>query len=337
MFALVLGLVGCQEYNLQGPSTVVATYNPPSLEVEERTDHITQVTVPAVDVLFVIDNSGSMAEEQKNLRDNFESFMRYFTDSGLDYHVGVVSTDMDNRQESGRLISDGSSRYIDNTYSAQDAVSSFRERANLGTMGSPDERGKDAAYTALTKEESATNDGFYREEAVLSIIVISDEPDYSRTVSTSEFVSWMNSLKPEDEQTWFSSIVGPKGGCATAEEGRGYLEVTRQVGGVEFSICESDYSSVLEELGMQAAGLKREFYLSVVPAPETISVSVTTEGEEDPFKDSDWTYDGVRNSVTFKSFVPDPLAVVNISYVPLEDMQAPEPTETDTGADEEAE
>lgn len=331
MFSLVIGLIACQEYNLQGPNTVVATYNPPSLEAEPRTDRITQVTVPAVDVLFVIDNSGSMAEEQKNLRDNFESFMRYFTDSGLDYHVGVVSTDMDNRQESGRLISDGSTRYIDNTSTAQAAVASFRERANLGTMGSPDERGKDAAYTALTKESSTTNAGFYREEAVLSIVVISDERDYSRNVSVAEFVSWMNSLKPEDEQTWFSSIVGPKGGCSTAEEGVGYLEVTRQVGGVDFSICESDYSSVLEELGMQAAGLKREFFLSVVPAPETISVSVTTEGEEDSFKDSEWSYDGVRNSITFQSFVPDPLAVVNITYIPLAEMEAPEAVEGDTG------
>jgi hypothetical protein len=334
MLGLVLVLAACQEYNLQGPSSVVTTYNPPSLEVAERVDHITQVTVPSVDVLFVIDNSGSMAEEQKNLRDNFESFMRYFTDSGLDYHVGVVSTDMDNRQQSGRLIADGSTRYIDNTSTAQAAAASFRERANLGTMGSPDERGKDAAYTALTTEANATNTGFYREEAVLSIIVISDERDSSRKVSVAEFVSWMSSLKPEDEQSWFSSIVGPKGGCSTAEEGVGYLEVTRQVGGVDFSICESDYSSVLEELGMQAAGLKREFFLSEVPVEDSISVSVTTEGEEDRFKDSEWSYNGVRNSVTFSSFVPDPLAVVNITYIPLADEQAPEGVEAvDTAAE----
>ncbi len=328
MFALVVALLGCQEYNLQGPNTVVTTYNPPSLEQEERTDRITQVTVPAVDVLFVVDNSGSMAEEQKNLRDNFASFMRYFTDSGLDYHVGVVSTDMDNRQESGRLIADGSTRYIDSTWEAEAAITSFRERANLGTGGSSDERGKDAAYRALTTEAEKTNAGFYREEAVLSIVVISDEHDYSRDVSVAEFVSWMNSLKREDDQTWFSSIVGPDGGCATAEEGRGYLEVTRQVGGVEFSICEPDYASVLEELGMQAAGLKREFFLSEVPIADSISVSVTTDGEEDRFKDSEWAYDGVRNSITFASFVPDPLAVVNIVYIPLAEQEAVEAVDT---------
>lgn len=330
-------LGGCQEYNLQGPESVVSTYNPPDLEVQRKEDTITQVTVPAVDVLFVVDNSGSMAEEQTNLRSNFEGFMRYFTDSGLDYHVGVVSTDMDNRQQSGKLVQDdsGADRYIDASYSAADAVASFKQRANLGTLGSADERGKDAAYTALTTEANSTNQGFYREEAVLSIVVISDEIDYSRKISNSEFISWMNSLKPEDDQTWFSAIVGPKPrGCSSANgdamAGDGYLEIVDGVGGIDYSICEEDFSSVLEELGMQAAGLKREFFLTEVPVIDTLKVSVTTDGDTRKFDESEWTYDGVRNSVTFASFVPDPLAVVNVSYEPLADAQAPEAESADT-------
>jgi len=338
-FLLVM-LVGCQEYNLQGPESVVTTYNPPDLEVERKEDHITQVTVPAVDVLFVVDNSGSMQEEQDNLRANFEGFMRYFTDSGLDYHVGVVSTDMDNRNQSGKLQLDDSSndRYIDSSYDAATAVASFKQRANLGIMGSYDERGKDAAYTALTTEANSTNSGFYREEAVLSIVVISDEIDSSRKISTQEFISWENGLKAEDDQTWFSAIVGPKprgcsSGSGNAQQGTGYLEVVEGVGGIDFSICESDYSSVLEELGMQAAGLKREFFLTEVPLEETIKVSVTTDGDTQKFEDDKWTYDGVRNSVTFSSFVPEPLAVVNISYTRLADASAPEAEVADTAAE----
>lgn len=333
---VALVLMGCQEYNLQGPESVVTTYNPPDLAVERREDHITQVTVPAVDVLFVIDNSGSMAEEQTNLRQNFDDFMRYFTDSGLDYHVGVVSTDMDDRQQSGRLIDDGSGkRYIDNSYSAEDAIASFRERAKLGINGSTTERGTDAAYAALVTLKDSVNAGFYRDDAVLSIVVISDEVNQSRNPSVQEFTAWLEALKPEDDQTWFSSIVGPRPrGCATAELGTGYLEITEAVGGIEFSICESDYSSVLEELGMQAAGLKREFFLSEVPVADSIKVTVTTDGNTKKFKDDEWTYDGVRNSITFASFVPDPLAVVNISYLPLAESHDPTATVGDSGGDD---
>ncbi|MSQ02652.1 MAG: VWA domain-containing protein [Myxococcales bacterium] len=340
--AVVLSpLAGCQEYNLQGPETVVTSYNPPDLEVSRREDRVTQVTVPAVDVLFVVDNSGSMIEEQDNLRQNFEGFMSYFTDSGLDYHVGVVSTDMDDRQQSGKLQDDDerNGRYIDNTYSGADAVASFRQRAALGTNGSSDERGKDAAYTALTTEVDNTNAGFYREDAVLSIVVISDEVDYSRKISTLEFISWMNSLKPEDDQAWFSSIVGPaprgcSSGAGNAEQGVGYLEVTDGVGGISYSICQSDYSSVLEELGMQAAGLKREFFLSEAPVPDTIAVSVNTEGDREKFADDAWTYSDTRNSITFSSYVPEPLAVVLISYETLSDAQAPERDDAEDTAGE---
>ena len=279
---LVAVLLGCVENNLVSPGSYEAQYNPPDLGMETQVDNITQVTVPAVDVLWVIDNSGSMSEEQSNLRDNFDDFMRYFTDSGLDYHVGVVSTDMDDRNESGQLIQDDSKRdrYIDTSYNGQDAVNSFKERANLGIRGSSNECGRDAAFAALTEPlVNGVNKGFYRDDAVLSIIVISDERDWSRDVSRQEFANWMTALKPEDDMTWFSAIVGPNGGCSSrngnAEEGTDYLRLVETIGGISYSICEEDWSSVLEELGMQAAGLKREFFLSLVPVEETIEVVVT--------------------------------------------------------------
>lgn len=319
--SLLLFVVACQEYNLAGPAIHEGQYNPPELGTERQTDKITQVTVPSVDVLFVVDNSGSMSEEQKSLKDNFQGFMSYFTSSDMDYHVGVVSTDMDNRNESGKLILDnsGGDRYIDSTYSSADAIASFQQRASLGTMGSSDERGKDAAYTALNNEKNATNAGFYRDDAVLSIIVISDEWDYSRNVSVSEFISWMNALKAEDDQTWFSGIIGPSPrGCSSrngdAMDGKGYTEVISAVGGIEYSICEEDWSSVLEQLGMQAAGLKREFFLSLAPVEDSIRVTVKADGEKVEFESDKYTYSSSRNSITFNSFVPDPLAVVEISY-----------------------
>jgi hypothetical protein len=339
MFVMSL-LLACQDYNLQGPAQHSGKYNPPDLASEQRVDRITQVTIPSVDVLWV-DNSCSMEEEQAALRSNFGDFMRYFTDSGLDYHVGVVSTDMDNRRQSGILVqdSDRGSRYIDTSYSSADAVASFSDRASLGTGGSSDERGKDAAFAAIVTQASTNNAGFYREDAALSIVVISDEIDYSR-MSVDEFVNWMLGLKTSEGMVSFSSIVGPAPrGCATAERGSGYLEVTEQVGGIDWSICTDDWSGMLTELGLQAAGLKREFFLSLVPVEETIVVTVEPDdgGSAIEFSATDWTYSRARNSVTFASYVPDPLSVVNITYDVLASSQAPAVEEgaEDSGANEE--
>jgi hypothetical protein len=46
-----------------------------------------------VDVLFVMDNSGSMAEEQQSVVDSFSTFLEGFTAERIDYHIGIVSTD----------------------------------------------------------------------------------------------------------------------------------------------------------------------------------------------------------------------------------------------------
>lgn len=315
---LLLGLLACgQEYDVKGDGDVGGVYNPPDPPIKEQIDKITQVTIPSVDVLWVIDNSCSMTEEQRALRDNFGDFMKYFTDSGLDYHVGVVSTDMVNRNESGKLVLDGSGRdrYIDASYDSADAISSFRDRASLGVNGSSDERGKDAAMAALTTEANSTNQGFYRDDASLSIIVISDEIDYSRTTVT-EFSNYLTSLKAgTNNVVTFSSIVGlSNNDCGTTMRGTGYLEVTQAVGGIAWSICTNDWADLLTELGLQAAGLKREFFLSLAPVEDSIEVSV-----DDPdFDNRDaWEYDPVRNSIRFESYIPAPLSTVTITYMPL--------------------
>ncbi len=325
----LLPLVGfaCVEYDLTTENDEQGTYNPPDLQNDTQTDRIVQVTVPSVDVLWIIDNSCSMEEEQRSLTQNFDAFMAYFTDSGLDFHVGVISTDMDDNNHKGSLRTDPfyGGTYIDSSFAREDALDSFTSRAYMGVNGSATERGRDAAWSALVSKRETDNAGFYREEAGLALIVISDEDDYSVMVTIDEFASWMNNLKPDPEMVTFNSIVGPNGGCPTAAEpGRDYLAVTDQVGGIDWSICTDDWSSLLTQLGMQAAGLKREFYLSQIPVAETIKVAVTEPDGlvyDDFYEGTDWSYSRSRNSVTFSEYVPDPLAEVEISYEVLESAQ----------------
>jgi hypothetical protein len=61
--------------------TVVDSHN---FTVEER----------AIDVLFVVDNSGSMSGEQTILTQSFEGFIQAFTQRYINARIGVTSTDM---------------------------------------------------------------------------------------------------------------------------------------------------------------------------------------------------------------------------------------------------
>jgi len=314
-----IGLMGCTgEYDISSDGSRYGTPNPWEVEPTHQVDSIQQVGVPEVDVLFVVDNSCSMADDQEELAANFPRFMEYFLGSGLDYHIGVVSTDMYDPGHSGRLRDVGGERYVD--VDTRDPVDLFASMATMGSSGSADEQGRAAAFSALDEHRHQYNAGFLRKNATMHLIVVSDEKDHSpdATISLSEFIGYLGDLKPDPEMVTFSSIVGPEGGCWSAEAGTGYLEVTDAIGGIAYSICEARWSKLLDQLGMQAAGLKREYFLSQLPVGETIDVKVVDDGNTFGFGRDEWVYDATRNSLTFTEYVPDSLAEVRIAYDVLE-------------------
>lgn len=318
---IAIGAIGCINENdlLQDlPDPAVPTERP--VPNAKHTDAILQVTTPMVDVLWTIDNSCSMSEEQDNLAANFPFFMDYFDGSGLDYHVGVISTDTDNPAQSGKLQGAFGYKYIDTDTGSPIEV--FQEMATMGTMGSGNERGLGATFLALEEHVDTFNAGFYREEASINTIVITDEPDLTQAhvITVPEFIDWYDGLKRETDMRSFSSIRDPVDG------GR-YSSVTNEIGGILWDVNTDDWSGVLERLGIQASGLKREYFLSQRPVVDSLVVEVKDVSGAllPPFEmaqvddlgnvvSGDYTYSPTRNSVTFLEYVPNALSTVLITY-----------------------
>ncbi|MEN0063204.1 MAG: hypothetical protein AAGA48_13700 [Myxococcota bacterium] len=337
--ALFSVLVACQgdvTFGDDAEQAQVPAARPP--EVISQTDTITQVTTPAVDILFVIDNSCSMDNNQAQLSENFPTFMEFFEGSGLDYHIGAVSTDVDNSVEAGILRESEGLRFI--TPNVPDASLVFNGMARLGTSGSGIEQGLASSYTMLElKRDAPQNEGFYRDDASLHVVTISDENDQTpdSLISLGEYIRWYDGLKSSLDERSFSSIVCFPN-CVvyiTESPGTRYLEVTDQIGGVEADIQNEAWASVLERLGIQASGLKREYFLSQTPVADTIEVVVLRDtGAPQPTKigfdravfdeseppvliSGEWTYDETRNSITFQNFLPDPLDRIQVTYTLL--------------------
>jgi len=323
---------------------------PKALENPEVTDRIVQVTTPKVDVLFVIDNSCSMGPFQTLLSQNFPEFMRTFDNSGLDFHIGVTSTDTNTDPSdwcystrapalNGRLNRFQGLLWIDENTLEPSNV--FQGMALLGSDGSGCEKGLGAAYRAL-EEQWEFNAGFYREEAAIHTIVVSDEKDQTEddnppVITLREFEDWYDGLKQDVEARTFSSIVCVESGsstggatCSSSNIGDRYMQVTDSIGGLTWDILDENFGVLLDELGLLAAGLKVEYFLSNVPVPETIQVSVITPQGGITFKEQgaeedggDYVFDDVRNAIVFHTFVPEPLDQVEITYTPLASVQDP--------------
>jgi len=317
------------------------------------TDKIVQVTTPKVDVLFVIDNSCSMDPHQANLADNFPEFMSTFTGSGLDYHIGATSTDIEvdsrcggrDTALNGRLAQFQGQAWIDEN--TLDPVFTFNQMALMGSSGSGCEKGLAAAYRALEERRDEENFGFYREDAAIHTVVVSDEQDQTEddsppVITLNEFKNWYDGLKQEVEDRTFSAVIceqiesnpWPEPSCpSSAYLGTRYADVTDDIGGLTWNILDENFGELLDELGLLAAGLKVEYYLSQVPVVDTIEVSiVNSQGgtsfmefapKDEPGEDT-YYFDEVRNSIVFHEKVPDPLDTVEITYTPLSATQDPQ-------------
>lgn len=167
-------LAGCYA----GDKTLVP--KPPYEPVEIEEAYILKFE-PKVDILFVVDDSGSMGSHQRNLSTNLGLFTSAMEKNEfLDYHIGVVSTSTDKPQLAGAL--QGNPKFVTRETSGglQALASSI---VALGTNGDYIERMFDPVYLALGPTSEAINPGFLRAEAFLVIIFVTDAEDQSDLIS----------------------------------------------------------------------------------------------------------------------------------------------------------
>ncbi|RMG15735.1 MAG: choice-of-anchor D domain-containing protein [Deltaproteobacteria bacterium] len=284
-----------------------------------QVDQFQQLSEPMVDVLWVVDDSCSMSEEQNNIANNANTFLNRALNLMTDFQLGVVTTDMTDPNKSGRLQSrNGRPKII--TRSTPNPAAAFADNVRQGTFGDATEKGLDATHAALSDpliNDPAANAGFLRDDAKLVVIAVSDEED-SSTPPVDFFVDFLKNIKGyrNSDLMSFSAIVGPEpSGCSSADgdavAGTRYLEVARRTGGLERSICSNNWGQIADDLGLDAFGAKSQFFLSREPIPSSIVVRVN--GSTVP--SSDYSYDAPSQSVIFDpTAVPPQGATVEVEY-----------------------
>lgn len=153
-----------------------------------------------VDLLFIIDNSGSMGDEQLNLVASFSGFIDgigALLGPGTDYHVGVTTTDAYKWNapqcqtlggltvQTGGALSSGQAcgPFVDGRSFMtilDDLTEAFSCAAQVGIEGAGVERPMDALAGVLADplgDTAVCNRGFIREDALLVIVLITDEED----------------------------------------------------------------------------------------------------------------------------------------------------------------
>ncbi len=319
----------------------------PEAELYKQTADIQQ---RKVDFLWVIDNSGSMNTSQTKLADYFGKFIERFQTYNYDFHIGVIATDaykfyFDDNANWAKLRDGAGTTHsgifvIDPT--TPNLIPTFQKNVKQGIKGSGDERAFQSFEAALDPVLGINTDsGFRRADAYLSIIIVSDEDDFSQTDPPGTMTSTENYEDPRlfniahyvdflDRTTGsypalrsysVSAIAILDDVCRVSlssgarKISQRYIEMVEATGGTKASIC-SDFSESLSFLSDKILELTSVFKLNRDPIVSSIKVFVD-EHEVVNDATNGWTYDSVGNQVIFHgTAIPANGAGVRVAYDP---------------------
>jgi hypothetical protein len=258
-----------------------------------------------MDLVFVVDNSGSMEEEQSNLASNFPMFAQllktYTVSNGqpLDFRIAVTTTGRDvnyqidlgsgfgtfpqsEQGENGAFQNNcnNTKRWLDNTDTNLEQTLACR--ANVGTGGPSIEMPLLMSKWSLAERVTDnTNTGFVRDDALLAIVVLTDEDDASTTEDNftmdatgtsptnwnpADQVQFLDTLKG-NRSRWAAGVIAGEGNCSSgfgmAADGVRLKQFVTESNGngsqqaVFHSICDGDLTMGLKkalDLFQQACG-----------------------------------------------------------------------------------
>ena len=88
----------------------------------------------------------------------------------------------------------------------------------------------------------------------------------SLLVPVEDLVSEIKTIKDDPSKISLSGIIGPRvddpAWCDQSYPGTRYFSAASLLNGVTANICETDYSSIMDKLGLVAAGILTTFQLS---------------------------------------------------------------------------
>lgn len=193
-----------------------------------------------IDILFVVDNSGSMTPHQKNLSAASTEIDKALSRTKRDFHIGVISMDTSNTMGApapGALL--GTPKVI----KPGDLPGALAKNLLLGTNGSGDETPFDSVQFALSFPNLiGMNKGFLRAHTPLAIVFLTDADDQS-PISTNDFRNFLVGIAGSpDKVTAFSWIVPASSyDCdrdSYYESPTKIEDLTRSLNGETYSLCE---------------------------------------------------------------------------------------------------
>lgn len=254
--------------------------------------------VAPVDIVFLIDQSCSMGENQDTITDGMPDFVNELANVS-DWRMIQVT------KEGGC----GNNGIIDaNTPNAAQVLSDNAFNSGISFSNYTEQLLKHAD-TALSKDAPGLcNEGFLRPGALLHIIIASDERDQSPN-SWDHWVDEYSNYVADPSMVRVSGILDLYSRCGEGSVGPGrYIDAVQATGGSLLDICQPDWGQQLTDIASDVLAGVKAYNLQHVTEESTITVTVN--GVET----TDFDYEASGSTVTVNSPPIGENDVVEITY-----------------------
>ena len=271
-------------------------------------DSFVQVSsVNGVDILWVIDPSGSMNSHQNRLLAGIDAMMQALPPNG--WRLAILSADHRfSEQEQQFPLVPG------DTY--QMAESMYQQSKQGGL-----EAGFDAVYGYIMNNSYSST--WMRSSAALLIVFVSDEPEQSSQYinDTSEFISWISTYRQNVFVASIVNIAPPETLCNHTGQntGKKYIDAGNHFNGQIVDICSQDWTAGVTDASNQTEPYE-EWPLTYEPADPS-HIYVFYDGVPQPDTDgvdTFWHYDPSSNSIVFDK-IPNSQILIEIAYYYLDE------------------
>lgn len=275
------------------PGTVRFDQGHPALSLTETFS--TNLRYGAIDILLVVDNSGSMRQEQTRLAPELAALLSHI--SHASWQVGVITTDAGSDQCVRQVIRKGDA----------DPDGAFRQAVSTaGTGGSGYEQGLLQAARGLApgRFSGISCTDWLQEGSTVVALIVSDEDNCSSGCADVPsgapplFRDTISTIRPADKARVYGIIDIPTAGgdksCRDSyRTGAQYQTAIEATGGSVGSICAASYGPILQQISQNIGTIvDRNFVLKEIPVADTLVVKI------DGVESTDYTLTGKTVDLT---------------------------------------
>lgn len=305
--------------SLHAGATVVKNYQvqkfPGKVTIEADINFNTP-TGKELDVLFVVDNSGSMEAHQRNLAASSSWIDTTLSKMQRDFHLGVITTSAEGYP--GQKKTPGVLSGTPAIVTSKDMPGALARNLIVGTDGDANEMPFESVRLALSEPNlNGANKGFLRDTAPLVLVFLTDAEDQSY-ISANDFKNFLASTKRDISKVTAFSWIVPSSGSTNCDRDdfnatpQKIEDLTKSLGGEVYNLCEmntlkiQDFTQKLAAFGLNNTPGEpiadfSEIPLTAQPVVSSIEVhygsQVLTAGD----LTAGWVYDASKNAVVLGS------------------------------------